>query len=152
MSVAFQWSNAELARVYTAAYQGRTARLCLAQNSGALTKASTTAQWDAVEITAQAGEGYAREVWTIPAGAYNAATGDVRSAQQRAEFEADSDGLGLTWDTAYLVLGTTVSSVTTWDTHVAGIYVESPAVALSPGQPRIYDVSLHTDDITSFAL
>jgi hypothetical protein len=145
---AFEWSNAELARVYTAAYQGRTARLCCAQNPGSLTKASTTAQWDAVEIS---GNGYARVIWTVPAGGYSSDTGDWRSPEQVATITASSGGVGLTWNTAYLVLGTTVSGTTTWDTHVAGIFTETPNVALSPGQPRIYRVSLHTDDINSFS-
>lgn len=151
MAVAFQWSNAELERVYTAAYEGRTARLCLAVNPGSLTKASTTEDWDDAEITAQASEGYERVEWVVPAGSYNNLTADFRSPQQLATFTADADGLGLEWDTAYLVFGTTVDEVTTWDEHVAGIYVEAPAVALSPGQFRSYDISLHTDDITTFA-
>lgn len=151
MTAVFQWSNTELGRVYGAAYQGRSARLCLAQNPGSLTKASTRTQWDAAEITAQASEGYARATWTIPAGAYNSTTGDFRSPAQLATFTADADGLGLAWDTVYLVLGTTVGGVTTWDTHVAGIYVEAPTIALAPGQPRSYEVVLPVDDITTLA-
>lgn len=151
MTLVFQWSNAELGRVHAAAYQGRTARLCLAANPGSLTKASTTSQWDAAEITAQAGDGYARVEWVVPAGSYNNLTGDFRTPQQLATFQADADGLGLTYDTAYLVLGTTSGGSTTWDAHVAGIYVESPNVALSPGQPRSYEVFLLCDDVVTLA-
>lgn len=146
MTQAFEWSNAELGRVYAAAYQGRAARLCLAQNPGSLTKASTTSQWDAAEITGQASDGYARVTWTVPSGAYNATTGDFRSPVQVATFQADADGFGLTWDTVYLVFGTTTGGTTTWDTHVAGIHTEIPAAALAPGQPRTYRVFLSCDD------
>ena len=148
---AMQWSNAELARVHAAAYQGRTARLCLASNTGGLTKASTTSQWDALEITSQAASGYARVVWTIPAGAYDAGSGTFKTVEQLCTFQATGGGLGLTWDSVYLVLGTTTGGATTWDTAIAGLYMESPNIALAPGTPRGYRVSTMIDDITALA-
>jgi len=151
VTVPFQWANAELGRVYVAAYQGRRARLCLAINPGTLTRNSTTAQWDAAEIAGQAGEGYARVEWTIPAGAYSNTTADFRSPVQLATFLADADGLGLQWDSVYLVLGTLSGGVTTWDTNIAGYYPEAPTIALSPSQPRSYNVQLITDDIITIS-
>lgn len=151
MSAAIQWSNAELARVYGVSYTGRTARACLAINPGTLTRNSTTSQWDAAEITAQAGDGYARHVWTLAAGAYNNATGLYEGAVQTAIFQASANGLGLTFNTLYLVTGTTTGGVTTWDTHVAGVYPFSPTQALSPGEPRSYLIPFLVDDITTVA-
>jgi hypothetical protein len=138
--------------VFAAAYQGRVVRACLATNAGSLTKNSTTAQWDAAEISAQASEGYARVQWTIPAGAYDAATGRFRSPQQLATFTAAANGLGLTYDTLYIVLGTAGGGgAVTWDATVAMLHVEAPSIALSPGEPRSYRVRLLTDDITTVA-
>jgi hypothetical protein len=118
-----QWSNAELLRVHAVAYQGRKARLCLAINSASLTKDSTTAQWDAVEISSQASNGYAKVEW-----------------------------LGLQFDTAYLVLGTASGGTTTWDTTVAGILPMLPEdQTLSPGQPLSIEVFTMVDDITTVA-
>ena len=152
MTLAMQWSNAELARVHAVSYQGRQARLCLAINSAALTKESTTAQWDAVEITSQAADGYARVVWTLPASAYSAALGMAQGTGYLATFQGTENGLGLTFDTVYLVLGTLSGGVTTWDTHVAGILPVPPSnQAISPGQPISFEVFSLVDDITTVA-
>lgn len=147
-----EWSNAELLRVHTVAYQGRRARLCLAINSASLTKDSTTAQWDAVEITSQASNGYARAIWTLPAGAYSNSMGMVQGTGYLATFQASQNGLGLTFDTAYLVLGTLSGGTTTWDTNIAGILQILPQdQALSPGQPLSIEVFTLCDDITTVA-
>lgn len=147
-----EWSNAELARVHAVAYQGRRARLCLAINSAALTKESTTAQWDAVEISSQAADGYARVVWTLPAGAYSSTFGLVQGAGNLSTFQASPGGIGLQFDTAYLVLGTLNGGNTTWDTHLAGILPILPGdQALSPGQPLSIEVFTLVDDITTVA-
>lgn len=145
-----QTSKAALARVYTAAYQGRRARLCLAINSASLTADSTTAEWDAVEITSQASDGYARVVWTLGAGAYSTGLGMVQSTQFLATFQASPSGLGLTFDTAYLVLGTVNGGTTTWDTTIERILVLPPAnQALSPGQPLSFEDIVLVDDIAT---
>jgi hypothetical protein len=145
MAAPFLWSNAELARVYAAAYQGREARLCLANNTGSLTANSTTAQWDAAEITSQAANGYARYTWTLPAATYKNTTLRIETALETAAFQAASSGSGLNYDSVYLVLGTG----STWDTHIAGLFVESPTIALAPGQPRAYKIKLICDDNTT---
>ncbi len=152
MTLAMEWSNAELARVHAVAYAGRRARLCLAINSTALTKESTTAQWDAVEISSQAADGYARVVWTLPAGAYSFALGMVQGTGNLSTFQATSGGIGLEFDTAYLVLGTLSGGTTTWDTHVAGVLPMLPEdQTLSPGQPLSIEVFTLVDDITAVA-
>ena len=126
-------------RVYGSSYQGKRARLCLAVNPGTLGPTSTTAQWDAVELS---GNGYARYEWTIPAGSYNTTTGQFEAPAELCSFEASAQGVGLTWNTAYLVLGTVLNNVTTWNTGVEMIFVESPNVAIYPGQPSAYNVTL----------
>ena len=149
MASAFQWSNAELGRVYAAAYQGRRARLCAAIATSGLTVNSTTAQWDAAEISSQAANGYARVQWTLPAGSYSSANTRFETATSTATIQATASGLGLNYDTIYLVFGTVSGGVTTWDANVAGIFTHNPTVALAPGEPRSYKVFLVCDDITT---
>jgi hypothetical protein len=132
----------EAERLWANSYQGKRARLCLANNTGTLTASSTTAQWDAVELT---GNGYARYEWTIPAGAYNTTSERFQAPAQLCEFQASSGGTGLNWNTAYLVVGTISGSATTWNTGVSFILNESPTVALYPGEPRGYNILLFTD-------
>lgn len=141
MSVAFAMSNATLARVYAASFQGRTARACLAINPGTLNENSTTAQWDAAEITSQASNGYARFTWTIPAGTYDAALGLFRGVTTAVSFQANTNGLGLQYDTVYVVTGT--GGV--WDTNVEMILAGSQA--LPAGQPIAYNLSFLSDNI-----
>lgn len=129
-------------KIWTATYQGKRARLCLAVNSGGLSAGSTTAQWDAAEIS---GNGYARYQWTLPAGSYNSTSGRFEAPYQFCSFQASANGVGLTWNTAYIVLGTISGSSTTWDTGIAFLLVESPNVALYPGEPRTYEVRLYAD-------
>jgi hypothetical protein len=126
-------------RVYGSSYQGKRARLCLAVNPGTLGPTSTTAQWDAVELS---GNGYARYEWTIPAGSYNTTTGQFEAPSEVCPFQASAQGVGLTWNTAYLVLGTISNNVTTWNTGVEMLFVESANVAIYPGQPQAYEVSI----------
>jgi hypothetical protein len=132
----------ESGRMFANDYAGKRARLCLANNTTSLGLTSTTAQWDAAEIS---GNGYARVEWTIPSGSYNSTTERFEVAEQAAAFTASPGGSGLSWNTVYLVLGTISGGVTTWFTGVSYLRVESPTVALSPGEPRTYNVVLFTD-------
>lgn len=132
----------EAGRMFANDYAGKRARLCLANNPGSLGVASTTAQWDAAEIS---GNGYARVEWTVPAGAYNSTAERFEAPIQACAFQASSGGTGLNWNTAYLVFGTIANNVTTWNTGVSYVLVESPTVALAPGEPRTYNVGLFTD-------
>lgn len=137
----FLQSPFEAARLWSASYQGRRARLCLAVNSTGLSLASTTAQWDTAEIS---GNGYARYQWTLPAGSYDNADQRFEAPSEICSFQASSNGVGLTWNTAYIVLGTISGNTTTWDTGVAFVLVESPNIALYPGEPRSYSVTPFT--------
>lgn len=132
----------EAGRMFANDYAGKRARLCLANNAGSLGVDSTTAQCDGAEIS---GNGYARVEWTIPSGSYNATNERFEAAVQAAVFTASSLGVGLAWNFVYLVLGTVANGVTTWNTGVSYILVENPSVALSPGEPRTYNVTLFTD-------
>jgi hypothetical protein len=132
----------EAGRLFANDYAGKRARLCLANNSGSLGVNSNTAAWDAVELS---GNGYSRYQWTIPSGSYNSTTERFEVAAQLCEFAASSGGSGLSWNTAYLVLGTISGSTTTWFTGVSFVLPESPNVVVSPGEPRSYNVLLFTD-------
>lgn len=132
----------ESERLWTSAYQGKRARLCLAINSGSLGVNSTTANWDAVEIS---GNGYARHEWTLPAGAYSSGNERYEAASELCSFQASSSGVGLNWDTAYLVLGTISGGITTWNTNISFLLTESPNIVLYPGEPGSYNLTLFTD-------
>jgi hypothetical protein len=132
----------EAGRMFANDYAGKAARLCLANNPGSLDLASTTAQWDAAEIS---GNGYARVEWTVPNGAYNATAERFEVPIQACAFQAGSTSAGLAWNTVYLVFGTIANGVTTWNTGVSYVLVESPSVALAPNEPRTYNVGLFTD-------
>jgi hypothetical protein len=138
---AFQWSNAELGRVYAAAYLGRNARLCLANATTGLTLNSTTAAWDAAEITSQAANGYARYTFTLAAGSYDSASQRFQTPVVTATFQAIASGGGLNYNSVYLVLGN--------ETNIAGLWTEAPNIVLAPGQPRAYNIRFVCDDITT---
>jgi hypothetical protein len=135
MTIIFETSDAELVRMHNAGRQGLKARMCLAQNTGSLTRNSTTAQWDAAEITAQAADGYARVEWTVPAATMTPALGMAQSVIQVVTFQASAGGLGLEFDSAYLVLGTISGGTTTWLPHITDLFRFSPSKALTAGQP-----------------
>lgn len=142
MASPMQISPGELGRIWAAAYQGKTARLCLALNTGGLTKSATTAQWDALELS---GNGYARVTWTLPAGSFDATADRFQPPKQLCSFTAAANGAGLTYDTVYLVIGS--GATPTWESSIYGLFTESPNIALAPGAPRSYRVQLFTDDV-----
>jgi len=142
MAVAMIQTPYEAGRLFASNYAGKKARLCLAVNSGSLGVSSNTAAWDAVELS---GNGYARAEWTIPSGSYNSTTERFEAGSQFCGFTASSGGSGLSWNTAYIVIGTISGSSVTWNTGVSFILTESPNIALSPGQSRGYNVALFTD-------
>jgi hypothetical protein len=133
----------EAGRMFANDYAGKRARLCLANTaSGSPGINSTTAQWDAVELS---GNGYSRSEWTIPSGSYNSTTERFEAAAQLCQFTASSGGAGLSWNAVYLVIGTLSGSTTTWNTGVSFTLTESPNAVLSPGEVRSYNVLLYTD-------
>ena len=143
MPVAMIQTPFEAGRLFAGDYAGKKARLCLANTtSGSPGINSTTAQWDAVELS---GNGYARYEWTIPTGSYNSTTERFEVAAQLCQFAASSGGAGLSWNAAYLVIGTISGSTVTWNTGVSFTLAESPNAVLSPGEVRSYNVTLYTD-------
>jgi hypothetical protein len=131
----------EAGRLFANDYAGKRARLCLANTaSGSPGINSTTAQWDAVELS---GNGYARFEWTIPTGSYNSTTERWEAASQLATFSAT--GAGLSWNAAYLVIGTISGSTVTYGTGVSFVLNESSAVTLAAGNTRGYNVVLFSD-------
>ncbi len=134
----------EAERLFAGVYAGKKARLCLATTTGGspgLT--SNTAAWDAVE---RSGNGYARCEWTIPAGSFNNTTERFEAGSQSCLFTAS--GSTLTWNAAYLVIGTISGGTVTWGTGVSFVLTESPSISLAAGASRIYTVQLFTDGFT----
>jgi len=143
MPVAMIQTPFEAGRLFAGDYAGKKARLCLANTtSGSPGINSTTAQWDAAELS---GNGYARYEWTIPTGSYNSTTERFEVAAQLCQFAASSGGAGLSWNAAYLVIGTISGSTVTWNTGVSFTLAESPNAVLSPNEVRSYSVTLYTD-------
>jgi hypothetical protein len=134
----------EADRLFAGVYAGKKARLCLATTtSGSPNLSSNTAAWDAVE---RSGSGYARCEWTIPAGSFNATTDRFEAGTYNCTFTAS--GSALTWNAAYLVIGTISGSTVTWGTGVSFVLTESPSISLAAGLSRIYTVQLFTDGLT----
>ena len=137
----------EAGRLFANSYAGKKARLCLATTTtGSPGLGSTTAAWDAVERN---GNGYARCEWTIPEGSFNSATDRFEAAAQTCQFSASSGGAGLTWNAAYLVIGTIGGGgAVSWNTGVSFILTEGPSISLAAGASRPYTVNLFTDGFT----
>lgn len=136
MAITTTITQAELARVAAAAYQGKTYRISLGyNNTNGLTAASTVAQWDGVKLS---GNGYADITGTIAAGAYDATDARFEMPQIDAAFTAS--GGNWTYDTVYVV----ITSGGTSTLH--SIIVESPAVTLVDGGTITYRITLATDD------
>ena len=134
----------EAERLFVERYAGKKARLCLATTTGGSPGlSSNTAAWDAVE---RSGNGYARCEWTIPAGTFNGTTDRFEAGPQSCQFTAS--GSALTWNAAYLVIGTISGSTVTWGTGVSFVLNESPSISLAAGATRIYTVQLFTDGFT----
>ena len=136
----------EAARLFAGDYAGKKARLCLATTTaGSPNLSSNTAAWDAVELT---GNGYARCEWTIPAGSFNSTTERFEAGSQSCQFLAAGGGAGLSWNAAYLVIGTISGGTVTWGTGVSFVLTESPTATLAAGSSRTYTVNLFTDGFT----
>ena len=134
----------EAERLFAGDYAGKKARLCLATTAGGSPNlSSNTAAWDAVE---RSGNGYARCEWTVPAGSFNTTTDRFEAGSYTCTFTAS--GSALTWNAAYLVIGTISGGTVTWGTGVSFVLTESPSISLAAGLSRIYTVQLFTDGFT----
>lgn len=140
--IPFQMTPYEAGRYWANNYAGKVARLSLAVNPGTLSLLSTTAAWDAVELS---GNGYARHEWILPAGSYNSVTERFEAPTELCQFQASSSGTGLSWNIAYIVVGTGSIGSASWNSGVSFILTESPSIALYPGEPKGYSVRLFTD-------
>jgi len=136
MAITTTISQAELARVGKAAYEGKTYRVSLAyNNTTGLTAQSTVAQWDAKKLT---GSGYADVTGTVAAGSYSATNQRYELPQITALFTAA--GGNWTYDTLYVVITDGGTST------LHSIVVEAPSVTLVDGASITYRVVLNTDD------
>jgi len=136
MAITTTITQAELARVAAAAYEGKTYRISLANNgTTGLTALSTVSAWDAKKLS---GNGYADVTGTIATGAYDATDARFEMPQISALFTAN--GANWTYDTVYVVLDTGSSAT------LHSIIVEAPAVILVDGGSITYRITFATDD------
>ncbi len=136
MAISTLISQAELARLAAAAYEGLPYRICLALNdTNNLTVNSPLSSWDNLELSTN---GYARVEGFIEQGEYNETTARYQMPQITAEFRAT--GGTLTFDTVYVVIDDGYTET------LHSIIVETPEVSLVDGASVIYRVTLATDD------
>lgn len=136
MAITTTISQAELARLAAAAYEGYDYRICLALNGGSgKTANSTVTQWDSVELS---GNGYARVTGTIGTGSWDGT--DLRYEMPQIDAEFQASGGTLTYDTVYVVIDSGVPGT------LHSIIVEAPSVTLVDGASIIYRITLATDD------
>jgi hypothetical protein len=136
MAITTTISQAELARLAAAAYEGLSYRICLALNGGSgKTANSTVAQWDTVELS---GNGYARFEGTIGTGSWDST--DLRYEMPVIDAEFQASGGTLAYDTVYTVIDNGVTET------LHSIIVEAPSVTLVDGASIIYRITLATDD------
>ena len=137
MAVTITISQAELKRKADLAYDNKTYKVFLADNSTAALEAEDTATaWLAEELATS--DGYAAVTGTITTG-----SGDYDAVDARYEFPAivatfTASGTGFTYDTLVIRIAS--------ETSVAGILVESPAITLLAGQSKTYTITLGEDD------
>lgn len=136
MAIATSISQAELARLAAAAYEGLPYRICIANNSAtSLTVNSTVAQWDSIEAS---GSGYSRVEGFIEQGAWDAT--DLRYEMPQIEAEFKATGGTLTYDTVYTVIDDGYAET------LHSVIVEAPSITLTDGASIIYRITLATDD------
>lgn len=126
-------SQKELQRVSAAAYEGKSYRVSLANNTTSLTSESTKAAWDAIKLS---GNGYADVTGTVGTGSYNSTTARYEMPVIQATFSAS--GGSLTYNTVYVIIDN--------GTYLHSISVESPAITLASGSSVMYQITLAADD------
>jgi hypothetical protein len=136
MAISTLISQAELARLAAAAYEGLPYRVCLALNdTQQLTVNSSVAAWDGAELS---GSGYARVTGFIDQGEYNQTSARYEMPRITAEFRAQAGEL--IYNTVYLVIDDGYQET------LHSIIVESTDVTLVDGASVIYRITLVTDD------
>lgn len=132
MAVSLTISQKELERQAKAVFEGKNYKLFLA-TKGALTAESTTAAWEAVEVT---GNGYAAVTGSVGVGAWSTVNGRYELPSINGTFTAT--GAGFTYDTICLVIDGSA--------NLHSINVEAPAITLAGGQSKSYTLTLAQDD------
>lgn len=133
MAITLTITPKELERQAQLVFEGQTYKLFLVNNTTSLTTASTTAQWEASELS---GNGYAAATGTIAAGSYSATAARYEIPVISATFTAA--GGSLIYNTLCVKVGTA--------TYLHSISVESPTISLADGQSKTYTVTLAQDD------
>lgn len=100
-------------------------------NKGALTEASTAAQWLAVELATA--NGYAAVTGTTSAGSWNSGAGRWDLGEISAVFTAS--GAGFTYDTVVVRLAS--------DTYPFLLIFEDSPITLGAGVSRTYPITLY---------
>lgn len=128
-------SQSELARVAGLCYEGETINvmLCSVGVTG-YTAESSVANWQSVEKAG--GTGYVRYSTTVGAGGYDGTDGRFELPSINAAFAAS--GAGYSYDRVVIYF--------TGETSVHSVLTESPAITLSSGQTKTYQIQLFTDD------
>jgi hypothetical protein len=137
MAVTITFSQKELKRKADLAYDNKTYKVFLADNSTAALDAEDTATlWLAEELASTAGYAAVTGTITTASGAYDGTDARYEFPAITATFTAT--GAGFTYDTVVLRIASEAS--------VAGILVESPAITLLAGQSKTYSITLGEDD------
>jgi hypothetical protein len=129
-------SQAWLKRKADLAYDGRTYRVFLVNNTTSLAEESTASAWLAAELATA--NGYAAVTGTITTGrgAWNVTDDRYVFPAIVAVFTAT--GAGFTYNTVVVRIAT--------ETMVVGTLVESPSITLLAGQSKSYRIVLGSDD------
>lgn len=133
MAVTLNISAKELERQAKLVFEGKSYKVFLAANPGALTKDSTAAQWEAVEVS---GGGYSAVTGAIAAGSYSTVNARYQMPQISAAFTAT--GAGISYNTVCIKFD--------GELHLHSITVESPSIVLAAGQSKTYTITLVQDD------
>ena len=133
MAIALTISTKELERQAKLVFEGKTYKLFLASNSGALTAESTAAAWEAVEVS---GGGYTAATGTFAAGSYSSGNARYELPTITATFTAT--GGGFSYNTICLRIDSEV--------YLHSISTENPSIALAAGQSKSYTIKLAQDD------
>ena len=144
MTITTTLSKQEFARVSNAAYSGKSCKVFLANNSGALTADSTTAEWLAVKLVATNGyEDY--DVASLPSGGLDDGSdnrweiGEADGANQFIVAAFTADGGTFSFDTVVVVVDSS--------TYPHSIITETPAITVADGQTQTYRVQILLDAI-----
>jgi hypothetical protein len=137
MALTVTISQNELKRKADLAYDNKTYKVFLADNSTAALDAEDTATlWLAEELATSNGYAAVTGTITTASGAYDGTDARYEFPAITATFTAS--GAGFTYDTVVLRVGTEAS--------VVGILVESPVITLLAGQSKTYSITLGEDD------